>query len=120
MYISNVAPSISAIPSEGFFAAPTPATPLWRFAICFTLRLIKSSIKALVILICTKANATTAAINGTHPPMPPCSKNKKMIDGKTTDFHETVRSEEHTSELQSQFHLVCRLLLEKKTRNRGN
>src|SRR5689334_20278361 len=26
----------------------------------------------------------------------------------------TTRSEEHTSELQSQFHLVCRLLLEKK------
>src|SRR5438309_3086194 len=26
------------------------------------------------------------------------------------------RSEEHTSELQSQFHLVCRLLLEKKKR----
>src|SRR5689334_24741641 len=26
----------------------------------------------------------------------------------------TQRSEEHTSELQSQFHLVCRLLLEKK------
>src|SRR5689334_23519517 len=25
-----------------------------------------------------------------------------------------ARSEEHTSELQSQFHLVCRLLLEKK------
>src|SRR5689334_24331284 len=28
-----------------------------------------------------------------------------------------VRSEEHTSELQSQFHLVCRLLLEKKKIN---
>src|SRR5689334_24743259 len=27
---------------------------------------------------------------------------------------DTHRSEEHTSELQSQFHLVCRLLLEKK------
>src|SRR5689334_23572465 len=27
---------------------------------------------------------------------------------------ELSRSEEHTSELQSQFHLVCRLLLEKK------
>src|SRR5438309_7662162 len=27
---------------------------------------------------------------------------------------EALRSEEHTSELQSQFHLVCRLLLEKK------
>src|SRR6516164_8495979 len=28
------------------------------------------------------------------------------------------RSEEHTSELQSQFHLVCRLLLEKKKRKK--
>src|SRR3954449_6908104 len=28
-----------------------------------------------------------------------------------------VRSEEHTSELQSHSHLVCRLLLEKKTRH---
>src|SRR5689334_24662067 len=28
--------------------------------------------------------------------------------------HGYLRSEEHTSELQSQFHLVCRLLLEKK------
>src|SRR5438309_8612112 len=27
-------------------------------------------------------------------------------------YRETDRSEEHTSELQSQFHLVCRLLLE--------
>src|SRR5689334_2624107 len=30
------------------------------------------------------------------------------------DQHTCGRSEEHTSELQSQFHLVCRLLLEKK------
>src|SRR5438309_6354644 len=30
------------------------------------------------------------------------------------------RSEEHTSELQSQFHLVCRLLLEKKKINKLN
>src|SRR5438309_7008225 len=32
----------------------------------------------------------------------------------------TLRSEEHTSELQSQFHLVCRLLLEKKKKNTNN
>src|SRR2546430_5253192 len=31
--------------------------------------------------------------------------------------HELVRSEEHTSELQSQSNLVCRLLLEKKNRH---
>src|SRR2546429_4617877 len=30
----------------------------------------------------------------------------------------TLRSEEHTSELQSRLHLVCRLLLEKKKRRR--
>src|SRR5689334_24758610 len=29
-------------------------------------------------------------------------------------YSSSRRSEEHTSELQSQFHLVCRLLLEKK------
>src|SRR5258708_29486668 len=32
-------------------------------------------------------------------------------------FHIALRSEEHTSELQSPDHLVCRLLLEKKNRN---
>src|SRR3989304_201044 len=30
------------------------------------------------------------------------------------------RSEEHTSELQSRLHLVCRLLLEKKKKNKPN
>src|SRR2546429_5260696 len=30
-----------------------------------------------------------------------------------------LRSEEHTSELQSRLHLVCRLLLEKKNTRRG-
>src|SRR2546430_5254213 len=32
----------------------------------------------------------------------------------TAVFHDGTRSEEHTSELQSQSNLVCRLLLEKK------
>src|SRR2546425_7723946 len=33
---------------------------------------------------------------------------------RTTDKDNTMRSEEHTSELQSLAYLVCRLLLEKK------
>src|SRR3989442_4908400 len=39
-----------------------------------------------------------------------------MIAGATheIDFSGQTRSEEHTSELQSRPHLVCRLLLEKK------
>src|SRR2546422_4846544 len=35
------------------------------------------------------------------------------------DWH-MRRSEEHTSELQSRLHLVCRLLLEKKKKIRGD
>src|SRR2546422_3872039 len=31
---------------------------------------------------------------------------------------DVLRSEEHTSELQSRLHLVCRLLLEKKKKNK--
>src|SRR5699024_11434461 len=37
-----------------------------------------------------------------------------VTHGKALGLHITVRSEEHTSELQSRFDLVCRLLLEKK------
>src|SRR2546429_2735599 len=33
------------------------------------------------------------------------------------DSADNIRSEEHTSELQSRLHLVCRLLLEKKKKN---
>src|SRR2546422_9629038 len=35
-------------------------------------------------------------------------------------FYRDERSEEHTSELQSRLHLVCRLLLEKKKKRKSN
>src|SRR2546429_629296 len=35
-------------------------------------------------------------------------------------FERNLRSEEHTSELQSRLHLVCRLLLEKKKERHGS
>src|SRR2546422_2053348 len=38
-------------------------------------------------------------------------------DGVQAHLPELLRSEEHTSELQSRLHLVCRLLLEKKKNN---
>src|SRR2546422_10464528 len=47
--------------------------------------------------VATTVAATVPSLRAT-PPIPPFSK----------------RSEEHTSELQSRLHLVCRLLLEKK------
>ena len=39
---------------------------------------------------------------------------RELIKGKVLEN----RSEEHTSELQSRLHLVCRLLLEKKNKKR--
>src|SRR5260221_10279662 len=39
---------------------------------------------------------------------------------RTPTKHRNNRSEEHTSELQSHSDLVCRLLLEKKKKNRRN
>src|SRR5690625_6185600 len=42
---------------------------------------------------------------------------KLKIQLRCVSSGEAVRSEEHTSELQSRGHLVCRLLLEKKKQN---
>src|SRR5689334_23983445 len=41
---------------------------------------------------------------------------RSLRDAPPRPVRDFQRSEEHTSELQSQFHLVCRLLLEHKTR----
>src|SRR5438309_11899928 len=50
------------------------------------------------------------------------SKNPKALESAVAELGaitgQQPRSEEHTSELQSQFHLVCRLLLEKKKKEK--
>src|SRR5437870_7042243 len=43
----------------------------------------------------------------------------RLLDAVGLGRHDHPRSEEHTSELQSRGHLVCRLLLEKKKNNQG-
>src|SRR2546427_6019816 len=45
-----------------------------------------------------------------------CAQGWGMFDGPSDSA--SVRSEEHTSELQSQSNLVCRLLLEKKKKKK--
>src|SRR5437870_9466677 len=60
-----------------------------------------------------------------HRPPPPYPSGKDQrapppIQKKRPCRRERWRSEEHTSELQSRGHLVCRLLLEKKTLDLAN
>src|SRR5438309_3328500 len=70
---------------------------------------------------------TTLFRSGDAPTEPCDALDVAIVDGfgvikKPIQFvdREIVRSEEHTSELQSQFHLVCRLLLEKKKKIQQN
>src|SRR2546429_6451916 len=53
-----------------------------------------------------------------HDALPICcrAQNRGRASGRSDPFRAkgSQRSEEHTSELQSRLHLVCRLLLEKK------
>src|SRR5690348_16761557 len=52
--------------------------------------------------------AIVAAVNLSHRYIP-----ARQLPDKAVSLLDTARSEEHTSELQSPVHLVCRLLLEK-------
>src|SRR5258708_14412488 len=56
---------------------------------------------------CTAVSATVQLVFAAQEPRPPSKP----------AFCPVRRSEEHTSELQSPDHLVCRLLLEKKKNN---
>src|SRR2546427_6087360 len=62
----------------------------------------------LLMTACGGGKATRPA------PPPPTANWPKTVP----DNPEAARSEEHTSELQSQSNLVCRLLLEKKKKNK--
>src|SRR2546422_4213417 len=53
---------------------------------------------------------------------PPIPKSRQPGASARSAWHSAApwRSEEHTSELQSRLHLVCRLLLEKKKKSNSN
>src|SRR2546430_5619868 len=92
----------------------------------------------------TAIMCSTAARTGIRSPAPPASASTRSARGgrrcdvgslrltaqssvpfraqtrRLAPFRNVRRSEEHTSELQSQSNLVCRLLLEKKKRMKMN
>src|SRR5687768_6036841 len=68
---------------------------------------------AHTIPLCTSMNS------GIPFPFPwePADLGERDRPRSVDDLFDNLRSEEHTSELQSRLHLVCRLLLEKKKKN---
>src|SRR3712207_8227740 len=82
-----------------------PYTTLFRSTVCTFL---------LVLTLVTFSSAPATHAQG---------QTTGSIQGRVTDadtkegIPNAIRSEEHTSELQSRQYLVCRLLLEKKNKN---
>src|SRR5687768_18248006 len=75
----------------------------------------------------TFAPPSAAALSSSRPcpstaarSVPPslATSGSRASSWSATSPAKAVRSEEHTSELQSRLHLVCRLLLEKKKKNK--
>src|SRR5689334_24656288 len=62
---------------------------------------------------CTDTTSSPSATRATLRPA-------RVVSVRSGWVRKPKRSEEHTSELQSQFHLVCRLLLEKKKKKQKN
>src|SRR5438309_3527265 len=80
----------------------------------------------LILMVPAAYGQTRVPEQPSNPSGPPAATARAIIDQYCIPCHNQrlktaglmqgmqYRSEEHTSELQSQFHLVCRLLLEKK------
>src|SRR2546430_12456586 len=66
--------------------------------------------------ICSRVSACPRHERTYPAPRGPCSERNRRRS-RSIRSRRTSRSEEHTSELQSQSNLVCRLLLEKKKNN---
>src|SRR2546422_10069239 len=86
-----------------FFFNDTATTEIYTLSLHDALPILTGPNNSLVLHPISKADAGTEVFSvGRY---------------YTSGYLARVRSEEHTSELQSRLHLVCRLLLEKKKKN---
>src|SRR5207253_7941582 len=101
------------------FFTDTPPTELYTLSLhdalpIFTVPVNGVRLKALVSQHAVVPGAEEFAPGVAGLWLPP----ERTFSSLAPDGDENVRSEEHTSELQSRGHLVCRLLLEKKKQKR--
>src|SRR2546430_9064803 len=81
--------------------------------------LFRSAEKLLPEIVSVLERQPDHGVSGGHEGVKPCLRRIVLLTRKRERYEDTVapvhlRSEEHTSELQSQSNLVCRLLLDKK------
>src|SRR5699024_11431873 len=100
--------SASITPCPSLMLRPPPAFPLFPYTTLF--RSLLALLTAQVVMV---SLMTMTPVHIEH------QGGSLTIVGHTISLHVAgMRSEEHTSELQSRFDLVCRLLLENKNRLR--
>src|SRR5688572_30918035 len=90
-----------------------PYTTLFRSfgSLSFSIN-VPSRVICLVVNFIFSCESTSITVSG-----PAAPQKKHRLNGSDDSMN---RSEEHTSELQSQSNLVCRLLLEKKKKKNTN
>src|SRR5690348_18012774 len=102
-----------------YTAAKSPDT--YTLSLHDALPICETMIRQSPITYANRIKTPTLFINGEIDKRVPFSENEQLyvaikkngVPAKMIQY----RSEEHTSELQSPVHLVCRLLLEKKKNN---
>src|SRR2546429_9379940 len=88
-----------------FFFKDTATTEIYTLSLHDALPICRENTNALF-------RRAVKLVNGNLITLPACPG--AVSCGLTISTENPMRSEEHTSELQSRLHLVCRLLLEKK------
>src|SRR2546427_9551427 len=90
--------------------------PLFFFFFLMIRRPPRSTLFPYTTLFRSPSRSSSMAVARPMPRAAPVTRAVRM--GKFSGALISGRSEEHTSELQSQSNLVCRLLLEKKNKDR--
>src|SRR5207249_11533428 len=96
-------PRSTHFPYTTLFRSPSRPNPVTSVAACTPTPSMARAAPAFSVVIAVTAGATSASLS-----------RSRLSAVVSTPVPSGLRSEEHTSELQSRFDLVCRLLLEKK------
>src|SRR2546422_7481171 len=114
-----------------FTAQPNAESPPPTSSTRFPVKILGSRMRSCSPLPYQRSTSLSGSLRGVNAPIPPAMSTVRdgywsvsvttvkaglpFCDSRFRPI--TFRSEEHTSELQSRLHLVCRLLLEKKKPN---